>query len=53
MEMKLVNVISIAMMDKENINNMQVADAQDNHLIEGNSEYEPVTYSKNNKILKL
>ena len=49
MEMKFVNVISIAMMYKENINNIQVVDAQDNQLIKGSSEYEPVTYSKNNK----
>ena len=32
--MKFVNVISIAMMDKENINNMQVVDAEDNQLKE-------------------
>ena len=30
MELKFVNVVSVAMMDKENINNMQIVDTQDN-----------------------
>ena len=34
MELKFVNVVSVAMMDKENINNMQIVDTQDNQLIE-------------------
>ena len=34
MELKFVNVVSVAMMDKENINNMQLVDTQDNQLIE-------------------
>ena len=36
MKMKFVNVVSVAMMDKENINNMQIVDTQDNQLIEEN-----------------
>ena len=34
MKMKFVNVVSVAMMEKENINNMQIVDTQDNQLIE-------------------
>ena len=33
------------MMDKENINNMQIVDAQDNQLIEESVEYEPIVYA--------
>ena len=36
MKMKFVNVVSVAMMEKENINNMQIVDTQDNQLIEEN-----------------
>ena len=40
-----MNVVSVAMMDKENINNMRIVDAQDNQLIEESVEYEPIVYS--------
>jgi hypothetical protein len=42
MELKFVNVVSVAMMDKENINNMQIVDTHDNQLIEENVS---ITYS--------
>jgi hypothetical protein len=42
MELKFVNVVSVAMIDKENINNMQIVDTQDNQLIEENVS---ITYS--------
>ena len=42
MELKFVNVVSVAMMDKENINYIQIVDTQDNQLI---GENVSITYS--------
>ena len=47
-----MNVVSAVMMDKENINNMQVVDTQKNQLIEENAEDEPIAYFKNNENTK-
>jgi GTP cyclohydrolase IA len=52
METKFVNAASVAMMDKEDINNMQRVDTQKNQLIEGTAEYETIAYSKNNENTK-
>jgi len=41
-----VNVASVAMVDKENINNIQIVDTQDNQLIEENAS---ITYSIKNR----
>jgi hypothetical protein len=44
-----VNVVSVAMMDKEIIQNMQiVGGTQDNQLIEESVENEPIVYVKHN-----
>ena len=42
MELKFVNVVSVAMMDKESINYIQIVDTQNNQLI---GENVSITYS--------
>jgi GTP cyclohydrolase I len=47
--MKFANAVSVAMMDKEILQNMHLVDTQDNQLIEGNVEDEPIAYAKHNE----
>jgi hypothetical protein len=49
MEMKFANVVSVAMMDKEIIQNIQIIDRQDNQLTKEIVEDESIAYSKLNK----
>jgi hypothetical protein len=53
MELKFVNVFSVAMMDKENINNMQIVDTQDNQLIEETQKMNQLHIQKIMRIPKL
>ena len=47
--MKFANVVSVAMIDKEFMNNMHIVDTQDNQLSEEIVEDESIAYSKRNK----
>ena len=52
METKFANVISAAIIDKVNVNNMQNVDTQKNQLIWESVELETIPYSKNNENTK-